>query len=528
MNTRTFRANSMMDALQAVQKELGSDAIVVSMRETEAGLWHKPYFEIVAAKPVLRKPAQQAAQPRAVLAEPKVERQAEPAAIDPALKESLAAVIKSVTEKNPAASAELAVQTPPTHAAMPKGTRPFKPEVLSKRVTTRTWIVSDDEAREDFRPEETGKQGPALAPAGAPASLRERKVRPFIPEGTPTSQNPPALSLTSLTQQRTSQNDPGRVGLLPKGSAKREPAPTAGRSIKEREALDEWERETRLPPPLVPFQVEARQAVIAEETEEPAALARLRTHLLEQGLDEDLVERLNRACADTLSPARLADAGYVSGFLKKQLLANLRPAIKIPGEGQRVICLIGTSGAGKTSVCAKLAAQFVLKEGKKVAWIEANTLRTGAIAEARMITESFGVDLHLVYGPEDLADALASTQDADLVLMDTAGCNPRRESSLVELGALITSLPSRITLLVTGATTKEADLKQTLAAFRPFSLDGLVVTRMDETLTFGSIYNSACRSKLPVAYYTSDPATMSGLSSGNGEILVNALFNEGI
>jgi flagellar biosynthesis protein FlhF len=503
MNTRTFRGNSMIDALQAVQKELGSDAIVVSMRETEAGLWHKPYFEIVAAKPMLRKPAQQAELPRPALAESKIERQAAPAAIDPALKESLAAVIKSVTEKTQAASAELAVQPASTPAAKTKGTRPFKPEVLSKRVTTRTWIVSDDDAREEFRPEEIGKQGPVPAPAGkrevalAPASpaapFREREVRPIAP-------------------------------VAPTKGARSVSTPTA----RESEALGEWEREMLLPPSPVPFHVETGRAANLVETVEPTALARVYTHLLEQGLDEDLVERLNGACADTLSPARLADAGYVTGFLKKQLLANLRPAAKIPGEGQRVICLIGTSGAGKTSTCAKLTAQFALKEGKKVAWIEANTMRTGAIAEARMITESFGVDMHLVYGPEDLVDALASTQDADLVLMDTAGCNPRRESSLVELGGLITSLPRRIILLVTGATTKEADLKQTLAAFRPFSLDGLVVTRMDETITFGSIYNSACQSKLPVAYFTSDPATMSGLSSGNGEILVNALFSEGI
>jgi flagellar biosynthesis GTPase FlhF len=309
--------------------------------------------------------------------------------------------------------------------------------------------------------------------------------------------------------------------------------PTGAPRAKAREALPpaapimpaSWESEEHLAPLM---QLEAVKPAVEDDLEETAALSQLRSHLLNQGLDESLVERLNQVCAGALSPSRLADVGYVSNFLKKQLAANLRPAIKIVGEGRKVICLIGTSGAGKTSACAKLAAYFSLQVGLKVAWIEANTTRTGAIAEARMITESIGVDLHLVYGPEDLADALANTQDADLVLMDTAGCNPRREAGLVALGELITSLPHRMTLLVTSATTKDADLKQSLAAFSPFSLDGLVVTHMDETLTFGSIYNQACQSRLPVAYYTSDPAAMTGLSVGAGEILVNALFNEGI
>jgi flagellar biosynthesis GTPase FlhF len=462
MDTRTFRAPTMIEALQAVQKELGSDAIVVSMREAETGLWKKPCCEIVAAKPSIRSTTNKAAQPKAAAAEPKPAPKAARAEIDPALKESLAAMIKSVKEQNPGV---VPVTTPTVKAYHPAGaaapatkvTKPFTPEVLSKRISTRTWIVSDTEAHEQVKPEviekpAAGEPKPAAKPAALPAAVN-------------------------------AENAP---------------------------------------------KVETAKPEIIEEPEEMTSLGQAKKQLLNQGVDAKMVERMCQTCGDALSPARLTDDVFVKHFLQKQMLANLRPAIRIAGEGRKVVCLIGPNGAGKTSACAKLAAHFTLQEGLKVAWIEANTVRTGAIAEARMITESLGVDLHLVYGPEDLAEALINTQEADLVLMDTAGCNPRREANLVELGALITSLRQRTTLLVTSATTKEADLKQTLAAFGTFSLDGLVVTHMDETLTYGSIYNHACQSRLPVAYYTSDPAAMSGLEAGDGETLVNALFNKGM
>ena len=54
MLTKTFRAPNMLEALQEIQKELGPDAIVLSMREIPAGplwqVWNKPGVEVVATR----------------------------------------------------------------------------------------------------------------------------------------------------------------------------------------------------------------------------------------------------------------------------------------------------------------------------------------------------------------------------------------------------------------------------------------------------------------------------------------------
>ncbi len=434
METKTFRGATMLEALQQVQKELGADAIVVSMREVEAGAgWpfgRKPSCEIVAAHG-----------PRRAAAAPV----AEPAAVQPVVKKPVAArpqpasetsgpIVKKVVLEKAVADAVAAVKTDP---AARKTARPFKPQVVNQKNSTMTWVVDGAEER------------PNLTPAPAPAPATDKAFEPAELE---------------------------------------EP----------------------------------------EEPEERVPLAKIRKHLLDQGLDEALVSRLCQAAIEALSPARLIDTGYLYSFIKKQLQANLRRAELDLEEGHNVVCLIGPGGIGKTSTCAKLAAQFALQKGKRVAWIEANTVGTGAIAEARMITDSLGVEFYLAYTAEDLTQALESTKDADLVLVDTAGCNPRREASLVELGSMITYIPKRTTLLVMPATTKENDLKSTLAAFSPFHINGFVVTKMDETTTFGNIYNLIWRSKVPVAFYSTSPKVMDELDAGDGQLLINAIFNEGI
>ncbi len=54
MISRIFRAESMMQALEQVKKDLGMDAMVVSARQIPGGqpwqVWRKPLYEVVAVQ----------------------------------------------------------------------------------------------------------------------------------------------------------------------------------------------------------------------------------------------------------------------------------------------------------------------------------------------------------------------------------------------------------------------------------------------------------------------------------------------
>ena len=54
MITRTFRAETMMKALEQIKKDLGPDALVVSARQIPGGqpwqVWLKPVYEVIAVR----------------------------------------------------------------------------------------------------------------------------------------------------------------------------------------------------------------------------------------------------------------------------------------------------------------------------------------------------------------------------------------------------------------------------------------------------------------------------------------------
>jgi len=410
MLTKTFRAETMLAAFQAIQQDLGTEAIVVSVRKMPGGsawqVWKKPYVEVVAMG-------------------------------------------------NPGSSVETR-----------KNTTPEPAEISDKQ----------------------------------PEGLLIRRVSP-------------TAELAAESKRVKATTD---VKTQPLGPRSELPAASSHRSN------PGWFSELTTAP--------AREAPLRSQPALPDSfppLARLRMQLINQGIDEKLVQRVIKTCAETLSPVVLQDEDRIRVNLQRQLEAELRIQTPSTTLANRIMCLVGTSGSGKTSTCAKLAAFFSKTLEKKVVWICADTVRTGAIAEARTYTEALNIPLYLAYTPEDLVQAIESESGTDLILVDLPGCNPRNENKIVELGAFLTAINKRNTYIVAPSTTKEADLMDMLAAFSPFNLKGLIFTKMDETRVYGNLFNLAWRSQLPLAFFSNGTRIMDDLYPGQEKDLVSAMFREG-
>ena len=271
------------------------------------------------------------------------------------------------------------------------------------------------------------------------------------------------------------------------------------------------------------------ETVIIEKAVEeiiPPQLLEIKRKLINQGVNPEIIDKIITTNLDALSPAILEDYNRLDRFIKHQLVVCLPPSRKsIALVPSKVMVLTGTSGCGKTSCCAKLASFYMITMGKKVVWIEADTVRTSAIAEARTYTETLGIPLFLAYTPQELTELIASQKDADLILVDTAGCNPRSEDNIVELGSFLSSVPSGSTYLVASATTKEQDMFETEKTLSQFGLKGTIITKMDETGTFGSCFNLLWKSKLPVYFYSTGIKIFGNLKPGNPELLADAIID---
>ncbi len=186
--------------------------------------------------------------------------------------------------------------------------------------------------------------------------------------------------------------------------------------------------------------------------------------------------------------------------------------IEIPqGTKPYVIMVVGVNGVGKTTTIGKLAYQFK-KAGKKVVLGAADTFRAAAIdqlqvwadrTEVPIVKQDMGSD------PASVAfDTLQSavTQDADVVLIDTAGrlhnkVNLMNELSKVKrvMQKVVDDAPHDVLLVLDGSTGQNAfeQAKQFTAATEVTSL---AVTKLDGTAKGGVVIGISDQFQIPVKF----------------------------
>jgi len=164
------------------------------------------------------------------------------------------------------------------------------------------------------------------------------------------------------------------------------------------------------------------------------------------------------------------------------------------GRGDaRVIAFIGSTGVGKTTTIAKLAASMILESGLNVAFVTADTYRIAAVEQLKTYADILGVEVGVAYSPEDAAESVhALSVINDVVLIDTAGRSPKNVAAMEELTQYVNIVPSCEKYLVLSLTTKWQDLLEIIHAYDHFGEFNLIFTKLDETSSIGAILN-ICR-----------------------------------
>jgi flagellar biosynthesis protein FlhF len=261
-------------------------------------------------------------------------------------------------------------------------------------------------------------------------------------------------------------------------------------------------------------------------TDPPRPLLILLERLRAQGVDEGWLRNMVRSIRERSNPMALEDAALTRELVRQELHGNLRSDNGACLLQNRVIGIVGVSGSGKTGACAKIAAYGYKSLGKQVHWVSTDTLRAGAIAKAQAFTAPLGIPLHLAYSPEALASFLHWNSDSDVFLIDTPGCNPYRKDDLEALNVLFAEIPERHLLLVAPATGKESDLQDIYRAYAGLGIGGLVVTKLDETRSYGELFNFLRQSQLPVAFLIDGAPVYGDPHAGEISLLVNRLLDE--
>jgi flagellar biosynthesis protein FlhF len=108
------------------------------------------------------------------------------------------------------------------------------------------------------------------------------------------------------------------------------------------------------------------------------------------------------------------------------------------------------------------------------------------------------------YGCADvstLKDLVASLDDRDLVLIDTPGSSPSDLARLAKLETVASVANARVHLVIS-ATTRSEDITKIIIRFQRFKPNSVILTKIDETDSKGSVAADLLRNEIPVAYVT--------------------------
>ena len=238
--------------------------------------------------------------------------------------------------------------------------------------------------------------------------------------------------------------------------------------------------------------IEQRFGALAylEKMQREPRQAQLSQRLLEAGFSPMLTRRLT----DSLPPDG-DELAWTAAVLERNLITGERePALEDAGG---VYALIGSTGVGKTTSTAKLAAAFATRHGAgNLGLITLDAYRVAAHEQLRAYGKILGVPVHTAHDRASLEDLLDLLSAKKMVLIDTAGMAQRDERTRELLDMLSHRTVHK--LLVVNAAQQGETIEDVITAYRGSQCRGVVLSKLDEAVKLAPALDALIRHKMKV------------------------------
>jgi flagellar biosynthesis protein FlhF len=248
--------------------------------------------------------------------------------------------------------------------------------------------------------------------------------------------------------------------------------------------------------------------------------------LLENGLEMKTVQGLLHEMRTHIVP-EVSDTG-----IQQALQRTIAGQVKTSGpllnrdDRKKTVILVGPTGVGKTTTIAKLAAHYRQHERRSVALITLDTYRIAAVEQLRMYADLIGVTTDVALTRGDAVRCIARRNDADLILVDTAGRSPGDRAGMTEVHDMLSLNHPVEVHLVLSATTRERDLMQYTNHYRGIPFNRLLFTKLDETTGVGGAFDLMRKTGVPLSYFSVGQRVPEDLEVARPERLAELLLGE--
>lgn len=253
----------------------------------------------------------------------------------------------------------------------------------------------------------------------------------------------------------------------------------------------------------------------------PARLAPFYAWLVEQGVEETLVHRV----LDALATAGSApSAETITLAVAQRLGETVRVAESPLPPRATTIAFVGPTGVGKTTTLSKIAAHAHVA-GLPVELITLDGARLGATTQLEALASILGVPATVALTRDEAVAARGRVAVDGLGLVDTPGLGAHEGAAIAALREILLAARPREVHLVVSATMKLDDVRAAIRAFTPLGLTHLLVTRLDEATTCGSVLSAAAGVDLPLSYFTVGREVPDDIRPATTEELIRHVFD---
>ncbi|MFA5675267.1 MAG: signal recognition particle protein [Christensenellales bacterium] len=276
------------------------------------------------------------------------------------------------------------------------------------------------------------------------------------------------------------------------------------------------------------------------ELEVKAAMREVKLVLLEADVNFKVVKAFiqrvtERAVGEDVLKS-LTPGQQVIKIVHGELIAQLgekHTAVRFAANPPTVVMMCGLQGAGKTTMCGKLAKLWK-KDGRSVMLAALDIHRPAAIRQLEIVAEKAGA-VFFEKGTQDpaitakQAVAEAVKKLVDVVLLDTAGRLHIDEQMMQEAGRIAKAVNPNETLLVVDAMTGQDAVNAAAAFNEKLKLDGVILTKLDGDTRGGAAISVRAVTGTPIKFAgvgekledieVFHPDRMAGRILGMGDVL---------
>ncbi|MDX1806920.1 MAG: flagellar biosynthesis protein FlhF [Paenisporosarcina sp.] len=264
-----------------------------------------------------------------------------------------------------------------------------------------------------------------------------------------------------------------------------------------------------------------------DEERLPDALKALKTTLNDQGITVEVQSELLGKLMLVLDRYPNYSEDKIHALARKEIIKLINAHKKRPSRRKiDIICFIGPTGVGKTTTIAKIAADYLLNEDKKVGLITSDTYRIAAVEQLKTYSSILNIPIRVVESSADLTAAIDDLCDCDIILMDTAGRNYQQKQYIDDLKLMLPETKKIQINLVLSLTSKYEDMKKIIDNFQTIEMDQLILTKKDETSSSGAILNLIYHYSIPIRYIANGQNVPDDIVTVTPELIANFVLGE--